>query len=236
MPSRPRSSQQVLDDFQAAYPNIKVTFEPVAGDYAAAMAAKFSSGDVAGRVLRRLAAPRPTWIDDGVLEPLDDYIAKTRLRHERVLPGLPRRVQGPRRQDLRPAQGRQHDRDGLQHRHARRPPASTAPPTNWEELTAAVDKLKGTEGLDAPCACRPQPRPRARVHLPGRRRRCSTRTRPPRSIDTPESVTGIETYLGFFKSGAAKRPADIGRRLVRQVPRRGPRRRSSSRAAGSTRT
>ena len=37
---------KVLEDFQAKYPNIKVKFEPIAGDYAAAMAAKFSSQDV----------------------------------------------------------------------------------------------------------------------------------------------------------------------------------------------
>ena len=41
------------------------------------------------------------------------------LRHQRLLPGLPRRVQGPGRQAVRPAQGRQHDRDGLQHRPVR---------------------------------------------------------------------------------------------------------------------
>ena len=38
--------QQVLDDFQAKYPNIKVKFEPISGDYVGAMAPKFSSQDV----------------------------------------------------------------------------------------------------------------------------------------------------------------------------------------------
>ena len=66
----------MLDDFQAAYPQVKVKFEPVAGDYPAAMAAKFSSGDVPD-VFYVDSGPAPTWIDDGNLEPLDDYIAKT---------------------------------------------------------------------------------------------------------------------------------------------------------------
>ena len=199
----------------------------------ASMAAKFSSGDVPDAFYVD-SGPAPTWIDDGSPRAARRLHRQDRHRHQRVLPGLSRRLQGRRRQDLRPAQGRQHDRDGLQQGHAHGAGVRAAP-TTWEELTAAVDKLKGTEGLDAPAVPVALARPRARVHLPGRRRAAhrgqdglddrDARVHPGHR-DLPQPLQG--------RRGQA--PGRHGRRLVRQVPRRGARRPSSSRAAGSTRT
>ena len=209
----------MLDDFQAAYPEVKVAFEPVAGDYAAAMAAKFSSGDVPD-VFYVDSGPAATWIDDGNLEPLDDYIAKTGVDTSVFYPayldafkgadgkiyGLPKdgnTIAMAYNEDMLTAAG------------------VTAPPTNWEELTAAVDKLKGTEGLDAPLCLSPSlDRALAFIYQAGGG--LLTEDKTASMIETPESITGIDTYLNFFKSGAAKRPGRHGRRLVRQVPRRGP--------------
>ena len=44
---------KVLEDFQAKYPNIKVKFEPIAGDYAAGDGREVQLAGAAGRVLRR---------------------------------------------------------------------------------------------------------------------------------------------------------------------------------------
>jgi multiple sugar transport system substrate-binding protein len=199
--------QQVLDDFQAAYPQVKVKFEPVAGDYPAAMAAKFSSGDVPD-VFYVDSGPAATWIDDGTLEPLDDYIATTGVDTSVYYPayldafkgadgkiyGLPKdgnTIAMAYNEDMLTAAG------------------VTAPPTNWEELTAAVDKLKGTEGLDAPLCLSPSlDRALAFIYQAGGG--LLTEDKTAAMIDTPESITGIDTYLNFFKSGAAKRPADTG--------------------------
>ena len=45
-PAEGNALTQTLLGFQAAYPNIKVDYQPVAGDYPTVMAAKTASGDV----------------------------------------------------------------------------------------------------------------------------------------------------------------------------------------------
>jgi multiple sugar transport system substrate-binding protein len=199
--------EKVLDDFEAAYPNIKVKFEPIAGDYNAAMAAKFSSGDVPD-VFYLDSGPAATWIDDGSVAPLDEYIAMSGFDTSAFYPAYLDAFKGPDgkiyglpkdgntiamayNEDLLTAAG------------------VTAPPTSWEELTAAIDKLKGQEGIDAPMCLSPSlDRALAFIYQAGGGLFNEDKTAA--VIDTPESVQGIQTYLDFFSSGAAKRPADMG--------------------------
>ena len=62
------------------------------------------------------------WIGPGLPPAARRLHREVGLRHEHVLPGLPRPVQGHRRQDLRPAQGRQHHRRWPTTRPRSRPP------------------------------------------------------------------------------------------------------------------
>jgi multiple sugar transport system substrate-binding protein len=198
---------KVLEDFQAAYPNIKVKFEPIAGDYNAAMAAKFSSQDVPD-VFYVDSGPAATWIDDGSIEPLDDYIAKSGFDTSAFYPAYLDAFKGP--------DGKQYGlpKDGntiamAYNSDILTAAGVTAPPTTWEELTAAVDKLKGQEGLDAPLCLSPSlDRALAFIYQAGGGLFNEDKTAA--VIDSPESITGIDTYLNFFKSDAAKRPGDMG--------------------------
>ena len=198
---------KVLEDFQAKYPNIKVKFEPIAGDYAAAMAAKFSSQDVPD-VFYVDSGPAATWIDDGSLAPLDDYIAKAGFDTSAFYPAYLDAFKGP--------DGKQYGlpKDGntiamAYNSDILTAAGVTAPPTTWEELTAAVDKLKGQSGLDAPLCLSPSlDRALAFIYQAGGGLFNEDKTAA--VIDSPESITGIDTYLNFFKSGAAKRPGDMG--------------------------
>jgi len=198
---------KVLEDFQAKYPNIKVKFEPIAGDYAAAMAAKFSSQDVPD-VFYVDSGPAATWIDDGSLAPLDDYIAKSGFDTSAFYPAYLYAFKGPDgKQYCLPKDGNTiamaYNSDMLT------AAGVTAPPTTWEELTAAVDKLKGQSGLDAPLCLSPSlDRALAFIYQAGGGLFNEDKTAA--VIDSPESITGIDTYLNFFKSGAAKRPGDMG--------------------------
>ena len=118
---------KVLEDFQAKYPNIKVKFEPIAGDYAAAMAAKFSSQDV----------PDVFYVDSGPARPGSTTASSSRSTttspSPASTPARSSRATSTRSRaptaSVRPAQGRQHDRHGLQHRHLTA--GVTAPPTTW---------------------------------------------------------------------------------------------------------
>jgi multiple sugar transport system substrate-binding protein len=198
---------KVLQDFQAAYPNIKVKFEPIAGDYAAAMAAKFSSQDVPD-VFYVDSGPAATWIEDGSLQPLDEYIAKSGFDTSKFYPAYLDAFKGP--------DGKLYGlpKDGntiamAYNSDILSKAGVTTPPTTWEELTAAVDKLKGQSGLDAPLCLSPSlDRALAFIYQAGGGLFNEDKTAA--IIDSPESVKGIETYLSFFKSGAAKRPGDMG--------------------------
>ena len=114
-PAEGNALTQALLSYQSAFPNVKVDYQPLGGDYAAGMAAKFASGDVPD-VFYVDAGYAQQWIDQGYLAPLDDYIAKSNFDTTQFFDGLRLDLQGHRRQGLRPAQGRQHDRHGLQHR------------------------------------------------------------------------------------------------------------------------
>src|SRR5258707_10310613 len=65
---------KVLDGFKAKYPNIKLDYQPVATDYATAMAAKFSSG-APPDLFYVDSFVSPDWIDQGVLQELDTMAA-----------------------------------------------------------------------------------------------------------------------------------------------------------------
>ena len=199
--------QQVLDDFMAAYPNVKVTFEPINGDYAAAMAAKFSSGDVPD-VFYVDSGPAATWIDDGVIEPLDTYIGATGFDTSAFYPGYLDAFKGP--------DGMQYGlpKDGntiamAYNTDLLTEAGITAPPTNWEELLAAIDALKGAEGIQAPLCLSPSlDRGLAFIYQAGGG--LFNEDKSAGIINTPESVAGIQQYLDLFTSGAAKRPGDMG--------------------------
>ena len=61
---------EVLAAFKEKYPNINVKYEPVAGDYPAAMTAKFSAQEPPD-VFYVDSSVAPEWIDEGVLEDLE---------------------------------------------------------------------------------------------------------------------------------------------------------------------
>jgi multiple sugar transport system substrate-binding protein len=198
--------QKVLDDFQKKYPNITVTFEPNSGDYVGARAPKFSSQDVPD-VFYVDSSQAATWIDDGVLEPLDDYIAKSGFDTSKFYPGYLDAFKGPdgKLYGL-PKDGNTlamaYNADLLQKAGV------TTPPTDWASLTDAVQKLKSS-GVDTPlCLSQSLDRALAFIYAGGGSLYNADMTAA--AIDSPESVAAIDQYLGFFKDGEAKGPKALG--------------------------
>lgn len=196
---------QLLVDFQAAYPNIKVRFEPIAGEYPAAMAAKFSARDVPD-VFYVDSGFAPTWIDDALLEPLDDYIAKSGFDQTQFYEGYLNAFKGPDGKIY----GLPKDGNTLAMAYNTdllTAAGVTAPPTTWEELTAAADALKAS-GVETPlCLSSTLDRALAFIYQGGGALFNDDKTAA--AIDSPESIAAIDAYLGFFSSGAGKRPADL---------------------------
>ena len=85
-PAEGKALTQALLSFQAKYPNIKVDYQPIAGDYPTVMAAKFASADVPDLFYVN-AEYAQDWIDQGLLAPLDDYVAASGFDPSAFYPG-----------------------------------------------------------------------------------------------------------------------------------------------------
>ena len=79
--------QSVVDDFNNTHPNIHVDYSVINGDYATAMTARFAARN-APDVFYVDSSIAPTWIKQGVVEPLNAYIKKSKYDTTKFYPGL----------------------------------------------------------------------------------------------------------------------------------------------------
>ena len=179
------------------------------------MAAKFSAGEPPDLFYVDSSVAQD-WIDQGVLQDARRDGRRTRLRHEPVLPGLPRCVQGPRRQDYGfPKDGNTlamaYNTDLLD-------AAGIEPPTTWEELKTAAETLT-TGDRNRPSASTTASTGRSRSST-RTAARSSARTRPrtPSTRRRPRSAPDVPRLLQERPGRPCGRPR---RRLVRQGPRTG---------------
>ena len=85
--------------------------------------------------------------------------------------------------------------------------AGVTPPTNWDELKAAAEKLT-TGDQKAFCLNHSLDRALAFVYQNGGSLLSDDKTQ--NTFDSPEVTEALQTYLGFFKSGQAARAGDLG--------------------------
>ena len=193
----------VLAGFKAAYPNIKLDYQPVATDYATAMAAKFSSG-APPDVFYVDSSLAPDWIDQGVLEDVGTMASERGFDTSQFFPGYLDAFTGP--------DGKIYGfpKDGNTLAMAYNTDMFTAaglqPPTTWDELKAAATKLT-TGGQKAFCLSSTLDRALAFIYQNGGSLLSDDKTTD--TVDTPEVKDALTTYLGFFKSGQGARPADL---------------------------
>jgi multiple sugar transport system substrate-binding protein len=195
---------KVLDAFKAAYPNIKLDYQPVATDYATAMAAKFSSG-APPDVFYVDSSVAPDWIDQGVLQELDTMAAERGFDTSQFFPGYLDAFKGPDGKTYGfPKDGNTlamaYNKDMLT-------AAGIEPPTTWDELATAATKLT-TGKQKAFCLSSTLDRALAFIYQNGGSLLSEDKTQ--NTVDTPEVKAALTTYLGWFKSGQGARPADMG--------------------------
>jgi multiple sugar transport system substrate-binding protein len=195
---------KVLDAFKAAYPNIKLDYQPVATDYATAMAAKFSSG-APPDVFYVDSSVAPDWIDQGVLQELDTMAAERGFDTSQFFPGYLDAFKGPDGKTYGfPKDGNTlamaYNKDMLT-------AAGIEPPTTWDELATAATKLT-TGKQKAFCLSSTLDRALAFIYQNGGSPLSEDKTQ--NTVDTPEVKAALTTYLGWFKSGQGARPADMG--------------------------
>jgi len=193
-----------LDAFKAAYPNITLDYQPIATDYPTAMAAKFSSGEPPD-LFYVDSSVAPDWIDQGVLQELDTMAQERGFDTSQFFPGYLDAFKGPDGKTYGfPKDG---NTLGMAYNTDMLTAAGIQPPTNWDELKAAAEKLT-TGNQKAFCLSPTLDRALAFIYQNGGS--LFSDDKKTNTVDSPEVAEALKTYLGWFKSGQGARPGDLG--------------------------
>jgi multiple sugar transport system substrate-binding protein len=196
---------KTLDGFKAKFPNVKVNYQAISGDYAAAMAAKFSAHQPPD-VFYVDSAVAPDWISQGLLQPLDDWSSQRGFDTSQFYPAYLDAFKGPDGKTYG------YPKDGNTIALAYNSDMLTAagittPPATWDELVAAAPKLT-SGGKKAFCLSHSLDRALAFIYQNGGG--LLTDDKKAAAIDSDASKAAIKWYLGLFKNGWGGRPADLG--------------------------
>ena len=196
--------EEALAGFKAKYPNITVDYQPVAGDYPAAMTAKFSAGEPPD-LFYVDSSVAPEWIDEEVLVDLEPLAAERGFDTAAFFPGYLDAFRGPSGGVFGfPKDGNTlalaYNSDVLS-------AASVEPPADWAALEAAAPKLT-TGDQKAFCLNNSLDRALAFIYQNGGSLLSEDKTQ--NTFDSPETRTALQTYLGWFANGQAARAADLG--------------------------
>ena len=201
-PEEGEALTQTLLGFPAVYPNIAVDYQPIAGDYRTVMITKISSHEVPDLFYVN-AEYAPEWMDQGFLEPLDDYIAKSGMDTSKFFDGYASIFKGKDGKTYGLA------KDGNTIAMAYNSDLVTAAPTTMEELVTAAKALKGKGDLKAPLCLNPGlDRGLAFIYAQGGELLTADGTAS--AIDTDASKAAVQWYLDLFKDGIGMTAADLG--------------------------
>lgn len=201
-PAEREALEAALAAFAEEYPNIDVTQETIAGDYRVQMTTNFSAGTVPD-IFYVNAEYTPEWIEEGFLEPLDEYIAKQGFDTSAFFQGYLDTFKGP--------DGMQYGlpKDGNTIAMGYNTDLVATPPTTLEELVTTADGLKGQGTLKAPICINPGlDRGLAFIYAQGGS--LLTADNSAAAIDTPESKAAVQWYLDLVKNGQAMTPTQMG--------------------------
>ena len=201
-PAEDAALKAALESFRAAYPNINLKQETVAGDYRVQMVTNFSSG-TAQDVFWVNAEYAPEWIDEGFLEPLDEYIANQAFDTSTFFPAYQDIFQGPDGSTYGLA------KDGNTIAMAYNSDLVTTPPTTLDELVTAADGLKSNTTIKAPICVSPG-LDRGLAFILAQGGSLLTADGSAAAIDSAESTAAVQWYLDLVKNGQAQTPAQLG--------------------------
>jgi multiple sugar transport system substrate-binding protein len=193
---------QALLGFPGYNPNVLVDYQPIAGDYRVIMITKISSGEVPDLFYVN-ADYAAEWIDQGFLEPLDDYIAKSGFDASQFFDGYASIFKGK--------DGKTYGfpKDGNTIAMAYNSDIVTSAPTTMDALVTAAQGLKGQADLKAPICLNPGlDRGLAFIYAQGGE--LVNADGSASAIDLPASQAAVQWYLDLFKNGLGMTAADLG--------------------------
>jgi len=194
----------VLDQFQAACPAYTVSFEVIAGEYAPVMLTRLGAADAPDLFYVQQGYAQD-WIDQGVLQPLDDRIAAAGFDITPFYPGF----LAPFQKDGQTF-GIPKDASllGMQTNDQLLSDAGVTIPATLEDLEAAARTLK-EQGVETPM-CFAAEYARVGAFLEAWGGGMLTEDRTASAIDSPESRAALDWILKMYADGLAQYPGQMG--------------------------
>jgi multiple sugar transport system substrate-binding protein len=192
--------KQVVASFMKSHPGIKVDYAVVNGDYTTALTARFAAHNPPD-VFYVDSSVAPSWEQQGVLEPLNGYITKSKVDTSKFYPGLLNAFKVGKTtygfpKDWSPL--------AMEINTGMLGTAKAKAPTNWAELTAAAEKIKaaGVVSGGAPICVAPD---WARM-LPFIFQNKGGLS----NVQSAAVETAVNYYVGLIKSGLGATPTTLG--------------------------
>jgi len=203
-PEEGQALQAAISGFQTKYPNVKVDYQPISGDYATAMVAKFSAHQPPD-VFYVDSAVAPDWIQQGVLQPLDDWASSRGFDTTQFYSGYLNAFKG--------TDGKTYGypKDGntlaMAYNTDMLTAAGVQPPTTYDEMTSAGAALKA-KGQIAYSLSPSLDRILAFIYGDGGALLSADKKSD--AISQPGFKEALTFYLNLFKQGYAKTPSQLG--------------------------
>jgi multiple sugar transport system substrate-binding protein len=205
-PEEGAALKQTLAGFAAKYPSIKVDYQPVQGDYPTVMVAKFSAHQPPD-LFYVDSSVAPDWIKQGALQPLNGYLADQHFDAGKFYPGYLNAFKGS---DGSTVFGLPKDGNtlALAYNAQMLAGAGVRPPTTWDEMVSAGQRLKAAGVATPYCLADDLARAGAFIYQNGggiidvKNRKDL--------IDSPATRQAVGWYLDLFRTGLAKSDKDLG--------------------------
>lgn len=199
---------QQLANFAKAYPNVKATEEVIASDYNTKIQTELAGGDPPD-VFYVDSLIAPDLIADNQLEPVNSYADKNKVNLNDFYPNLVKAFTGPDGK----VYGLPKDHNTLAmiyNKDMFQKAGITTPPTTWDELTAAAQKLKATLPADsAPIAEEPDiARLLAFIYQAGGA--MVSDDGKSSKVTDPGFKKGLDFYAGLRTAGLSKKSSELG--------------------------
>nr|MBA2247499.1 extracellular solute-binding protein [Chloroflexia bacterium] len=188
--------RRVLDGFAAKYPNINVSYEPVAAEYLVTIQANIAAGNVADIFMVQNEYAQD-FMSRNVLLPIDDFMAEDGITKDMFyqplieaytwqeqLYGLPK--------DWSPL-GAVYDPEAFQS-------AGVTMPTTWDELRTTLQTLKDANGGSPALALDPS-FDRFVMFLFQAGGSVTNADVTATTLDSPETTEALEFYYGLYRDG-----------------------------------
>ena len=191
---------QVVATFNRTHPNIKVDYTIIQGDYPTAMTARFAAHNPPD-VFYVDSSKFPEWARQGVLQPLNSYITKSKYNTAAFIPGLLNSFKAGKSiygfpKDWSPL--------AMEINLSMLSAAGVKAPTTWAELRTVAQKMASSNVVpNGKPLCLPADWARMLPFIFQNKGSLA-------NIQSPAAAAAVNFYVGLIKSGLAATPDKLG--------------------------